>query len=174
VRSEGNWREGHPLVWNLCYGLFALRKVRDEAHDFVTEIFGPEDRVDGSIWSVKKVRISINQSPYTDTRDVELGPEQCLMQVLYRLDVVLYLGYSAFWGFRLIHRCWGLDALRTSVSSVKLLIYAVSILISVLSREMVDMHKSLVSSIGSLWASRLNFSVWFSPQLSCSFEYEQG
>ena len=64
--------------------------------DFVMEIFRPEDRLDGWIWSVKKVRIGINWNPYTDTRDVELGPEQCLMQVLYRLDVVLYLGYSAF------------------------------------------------------------------------------
>ena len=36
------------------------RKVSGEAHSFVTEILEPKDKVDGWIWSIKRVRSTIS------------------------------------------------------------------------------------------------------------------
>jgi len=65
-------------------------------------------------------KISTSKNPYTDTRDAELGtiPDAGALP----MGCGVASGVSCFWGCWLVHRCRGMNALRTSVSSVKLLI----------------------------------------------------
>ena len=62
--------------------------------------------------------ISPNKNSYPDTRDAELNPKQYLVQV----GCGVVSGVPCFWGCWLMHRYRGMNALRTSVSLVKLLI----------------------------------------------------
>ena len=53
---------------------FAHCKVSGEAHGFVTEILEPKDKVDGWIWSIKRVRSTIS---YTCPNSIHSPTSMC-------------------------------------------------------------------------------------------------